>query len=89
MVDDRRDAVVGGDFQEIRLELLALADVDRMYLVGQAGLFEEQRDFMAVGGGLVIQVDHGGLQMRQRGEWTTNDGRRSSSFARRLACGKR
>jgi hypothetical protein len=33
-VDDRRNAIVGADVQEFRLELLVLANVDRMYGVG-------------------------------------------------------
>ena len=44
--------------EEVRLELLALADVDREHLVGRAGLFEKDRDFVAVRRGPVIQVDH-------------------------------
>ncbi|MNN88733.1 hypothetical protein D3C81_2064580 [compost metagenome] len=42
----------------MRLELLVLADIDRVDAVGQAGLFEEQADLVAVGGGPVVQVDH-------------------------------
>jgi hypothetical protein len=33
-VDDRRNAIVGADLQEFRLELLVLTDVDRMHGVG-------------------------------------------------------
>ena len=43
-------------------ELLALADVDRVHLVGQAGFFQEQRYFVTVGGSPVIQIDHEALQ---------------------------
>ncbi|MNN95403.1 hypothetical protein D3C81_2142010 [compost metagenome] len=64
MIDDGRDAVVRGDFQKVRLKLLTLADVDRVHVVRQAGFFEKQGDLVAVGGGPVIQVDHGELQSR-------------------------
>ncbi|MNN72032.1 hypothetical protein D3C81_1880310 [compost metagenome] len=59
MVDDRRDPVVGGDLEEIRFELLTLADVHRNDPVGQAGFFEHQGDFVSIGRGPVMQVDHG------------------------------
>jgi hypothetical protein len=45
--------------QEVGGELFALADVDRQDAVGQAGLFKEEGDLVAVGGGPVIEVDHG------------------------------
>jgi len=37
------------------VELLALADVDRVDLVKEPGLFEEQRDLVPVGGGPVVE----------------------------------
>jgi hypothetical protein len=58
-VDNGRDAVVGGNAQEVRLELFALADVDGQDAVGQATLFKEEGDLVAVGGGPVIEIDHG------------------------------
>jgi hypothetical protein len=58
-VDDRRDAVVGGNAQEVRLELLALADVHRNDAVGDAGLFQKDRDLVAVGRRPIIEIDHG------------------------------
>jgi len=65
MIDDGRNAIVRRDLQEVRLELLALADVDRVHVVAQAGLFEKQGNLVAVGRGPVIQVDHGKLQIRK------------------------
>ncbi|CFM29709.1 Uncharacterised protein [Bordetella pertussis] len=59
LIDDGRDAVVGRDGQEFRLELLALADVDGVYAVRQAGLFEKERDLVAVGSRPVVEIDHG------------------------------
>ncbi|MNI83659.1 hypothetical protein D3C73_1404910 [compost metagenome] len=58
-VDDGGDAVVGRDGQKFGFELIAAADVHRMDLVGQAGFFKEQRDLVAVGGGPVVEIDHG------------------------------
>lgn len=62
VVHDGRDAVVRCDLQEIGLELRALPDVHRHDPVRQLGLFQEHRDFVAVGGGPVVQVDHAGLR---------------------------
>ncbi len=47
-IDQRGNAVVRGDGEEFRLELLALADVHRHEVVGQPGLLEEDRDLVAV-----------------------------------------
>jgi hypothetical protein len=60
VVDDGRHLVVGRDGQEFRLELVARADVDRVDAVLQAGFLQQQGHFVAVRGGPVIQVDHGG-----------------------------
>src|SRR5471032_2515459 len=61
VVDDGGDAVVRRDAQELRLELFALADMDRRDVIVEARLFKEQGDFVAVGRGPVVQVDHGRL----------------------------
>jgi hypothetical protein len=58
VVDDGWDAVVRRHRQELRLELLTLADIDRDELVRQSGFFEENRDFVAVRRGPVMYVDH-------------------------------
>src|SRR6202034_2258797 len=47
-IDDRRDLVVRADRQEFRRHLLALADVHRTHLVGQAHFFERDADLAAV-----------------------------------------
>jgi hypothetical protein len=57
-IDQRGDAVVRGDGEEFRLELLALADVHRHEVVGQPGLLEEDRDLVAVRRGPIVEVDH-------------------------------
>ncbi|CEE82426.1 hypothetical protein XAC2852_820143 [Xanthomonas citri pv. citri] len=62
MVDDGRHLVVGRNLQECRFELFALADVDRLEGVLQPGLFQKQRDFVPVGRGPVVQIDHRALQ---------------------------
>src|SRR5713101_5140976 len=47
-VDDRRDPVVGADLEEIGLELLALADIHRLYRIGQPHFLERDADLAAV-----------------------------------------
>jgi len=47
------------DRQKLRLELVALADVDRENLVFQPGLFQKHRDLVAVRRGPVMEIDHG------------------------------
>ena len=58
VIDHRRNAVVRRDREELRLELIALADIDRENLVLQPGLFQKDRDLVAVRRGPVIQIDH-------------------------------
>ncbi len=58
VVDQRRDAVVGRHRQKVRLELLALADVHRLDVVGEAGLLEEDRDLVAVRRRPIVEVEH-------------------------------
>ena len=48
--DDRRDAVVRADLEEFRLELLILADVDRMRGIGQAHFLERDGSLAAIRG---------------------------------------
>ena len=50
LVDDRRNAIVGRNRQEFRLELVPPAQIDRMDRVGKSRLFEEERDLVPVGG---------------------------------------
>src|SRR5262249_33299839 len=58
-IDDCRNAVVGADLEELRLELLVFADVDRMCRIGQAELFERNGSLAAVRRGPGIKIDHG------------------------------
>src|SRR5918996_837179 len=57
-IDDRRHLAVRVDGAEGRRVLLALAGVDRDRLVGQARLFEEERDLGRVRGRVEIEADH-------------------------------
>ncbi len=57
-IDDRRNAVVGGDLQELRLELLALGDVDLVHAVGQPALFQHDGNLAAVGRAPRVKFDH-------------------------------
>jgi hypothetical protein len=59
VIDHRGNAVVRRDREKLRLELFALADLDRENLVFQPALFEEHRDLVAVRRGPVMEVDHG------------------------------
>jgi hypothetical protein len=58
VIDQRGNLVVGRDRQELRLELLALAEVDRDDAVGEAAFLEEQLQLEAVRRGAEIEVDH-------------------------------
>src|SRR5262249_7730300 len=58
-IDDRRDAVVGTDLEELRLELLVLADVDRVHRVGQPELLERDGGLAPIGRGPGVEIDHG------------------------------
>ena len=70
VVDDGGDAVVGRDGEEVGPELLAFADVDGDDVVGESGFFQEDGDFVAVGGGPVVEVNHcGGGRFRGKGGW--------------------
>src|SRR5579883_2687213 len=58
VVDDRRYAIVRRDLEEVRLELVALADIDAVDLVGKPGLLEKQGDLVPVRRRPVIEMDH-------------------------------
>src|SRR6185312_9193662 len=62
-VDDRRNAVVRRDLEEVRLELLVLGNVDRVRRVGQAELLQRDGDLAAVRRGPGVEVDHGALSL--------------------------
>ena len=59
VVDDRGHPVVGGDFQELGLELVSGADVHGDDLIVGADFLEEQRHLVAIGGGPIVQAIHG------------------------------
>jgi len=59
VIDDRRDAVVGAHLEELRLELVALADVDAVDAILEPGLLQHNVDFMAVRRGPAVDVNHG------------------------------
>jgi len=48
VVDDRRDAIVGTDLEELGLELLPFPDVDAVDPVLQPGLFERNVNLVSV-----------------------------------------
>src|SRR4051794_815471 len=58
MIDDGRHAVVWADREEFRLELVALADIDRHHPVFEAAFLEQDRDLPAVRRRPVIKIDH-------------------------------
>src|SRR5512139_285323 len=57
-IDDRRNAVVGADAQELGLELLTLGDVDLVHAIGQPALLQHYRNLAAVGRAPRMKLDH-------------------------------
>src|SRR5687767_11316403 len=57
-IDHRRHLVVGRDLEEVGLELVAHADVDRVHVVLEAGLLQHDVDLVAVRGGPGIELNH-------------------------------
>src|SRR5438046_9840896 len=47
-IDDRRNAIVRRNFEEFRLELLALADCDRLHHVREHALLQHDADLPAI-----------------------------------------
>src|SRR5437764_4474002 len=64
VVNNRRHAVIGADRQELGLELVAAADIDRDHTVFEAALLEHDRNLPAVRGRPVVEVDHRLLSSR-------------------------
>jgi len=58
MIDHRGDAVVRRDRQKLRLELLALADVDCMRLIGEIEFLKRDGSLAAVGCGPSVEINH-------------------------------
>ena len=57
-IDDRGDAIIRADLQKFRLELLVLADVDRMHRVRQLHLLERDGGLAAVGRRPGVEIEH-------------------------------
>lgn len=55
-----RHAIVGRDFPEIRLELLASLNVDLIDFIRNSSLFAEDGDFVPGGRRPIIEIDHDG-----------------------------
>src|SRR4029079_5380927 len=53
-IDNRWNAIVGSVSEEIRLELLSFADIDRVQPVGLRGLLQKDRDLVSVWGGPIV-----------------------------------
>src|SRR5205807_6421930 len=58
VIDDRRHPVVRADLEELRLELVAPADIDRDHPVFEAAFLEHDRDLPAIRRRPVIEIDH-------------------------------
>ena len=58
-IDYGGNLVVRADGEEVGLELIALADVDGVHAPRQAALFQHDVDFVAIGRGPRVDVDHG------------------------------
>src|SRR5262249_20613332 len=58
LIDDGGHAVVGGNLQEIRLELIAGADIDGNQSIGEVGFLQKHGDLVAVRRRPIIEVDH-------------------------------
>src|SRR4051812_7277470 len=57
-IDHRRHLVVRRDFEELGLELVALADIDRDHAVRRAGLLHHDVNLVPVRCGPGIEIDH-------------------------------
>jgi hypothetical protein len=58
-IDDGGDAVVRADLQKVRLELLALGNIDRVRGIGQPEFLEQNGNLAAVGRRPGVKIDHG------------------------------
>src|SRR5690606_7245962 len=57
-IDDRRNTIIRADFEKLGLELVTLADVDRVGRVGEPDLLQHDRRLAAVWGGPRIKIYH-------------------------------
>ena len=55
-INDCRNFIVWVDLQELRFELIARARVNRMHSIRQAGFFQHDMNFAAIGRGPSVQV---------------------------------
>src|ERR1700694_1220389 len=58
VIVDRRHLAVRIDGEKFRLELISLAGVDRHQFIGQAGLFQKQRDLVGVRRAVEVKFQH-------------------------------
>ena len=59
MINDGGDPVIRAEGKEFRLELLPLADIDTVDLIGEFHFLERDRDFVAIRGRGVVKFNHG------------------------------
>ncbi len=85
VIVDRRHLSVRIDFEEFRLELIALAGVDRDQFVRQAELFR-QRDLVGVRRAIEIKFQHRGLPGIWRQHSQAHTGRRAAGALSRVVC---
>ena len=62
VIDHGGNLVVRRDLQELGLELLAIADIDRHGFIGHAQFFQQDEGLAAIRGGPGMQCDHQRLQ---------------------------
>jgi len=88
VINDDRDLVVGVDLGKFRLVLIALPDVDEVFLVGQPAFLEHDVDFLHVGAGERVKIDHGiGLCSSVfRAKWTCRGERIDTTDSRVCDC---
>src|SRR5208283_3379466 len=64
-IDDRGNLAVRTNLDELRLELIAVANVHRMYRVLEAALFEHDGGFASVGRRPGVEIDHRSISFRR------------------------
>src|SRR5207253_1341504 len=78
MIDDRRDLVTRADLQELRRELLALAEIERLQTMLQTRLFHRVAGLVAIVRRPEIEIDHAASRrvvgvcphaIKQRAHW--------------------
>src|ERR1700747_19655 len=64
IMHERGYSIFPRNLEELGLELIADADVDRHNPVGKPGLLKEDRDLVTIRGGPIVEVDHCGVTFR-------------------------